>query len=104
MMNIINGGSHADNNIDIQEFMIAPIGASSFSEALQFGCEVFHSLKSKLKKNGYNTNVGDEGGFAPDISSSRKVIEFILDAITDAGFKPGKDIKLSLDVASTEFL
>ena len=102
MMNIINGGSHADNNIDIQEFMIAPVGASSFSEAIQFGCEVFHSLKSKLKKNGYNINVGDEGGFAPDISSSRNVIEFILDAITDAGFKPGIDIKLSLDIASTE--
>ncbi len=102
MINIINGGSHADNNIDIQEFMIAPVGASSFSEALQFSCEVFHSLKSKLKKNGYNINVGDEGGFAPDISSSRNVIEFILDAITDAGFKPGIDIKLSLDIASTE--
>jgi len=102
MMNIINGGSHADNNVDIQEFMIAPIGASSFSEALQFGCEIFYSLKSKLKKNGLNTNVGDEGGFAPDISSSRKVIEFILDAIVEAGFRPDNDIKLSLDVASTE--
>ena len=89
MMNIINGGSHADNNVDIQEFMIAPVGAPSFSEAIRYGCEIFHSLKSKLKQNGYNTNIGDEGGFAPDINSSKKVIEFILDAIvTSTGFNP----------------
>ena len=102
MFNIINGGSHADNNIDIQEFMIAPIGANSFNEALQYGFEVFSALKSKLKQNGLNTNVGDEGGFAPDINSSKKAIEFILEAITNSGLKIGEDIKLSLDMASTE--
>ena len=103
MINVINGGSHADNNLDIQEFMISPVGAPSFSEAIRYGCEIFHSLKSKLKQNGYNTNVGDEGGFAPDINSSEKIIEIILDSIVASGFKPGKDIKLSLDIASTEF-
>ena len=103
MINVINGGSHADNNLDIQEFMISPVGAPSFSEAIRYGCEIFHSLKSKLKQNGYNTNVGDEGGFAPDINSSKKIIEIILDSIVASGFKPGKDIKLSLDIASTEF-
>ena len=103
MINIINGGSHADNNVDIQEFMIAPVGAQSFSEAIRYGCEIFHSLKSKLKQNGYNTNIGDEGGFAPNINSSKKILEFILDAIIKSGFEPGKDIQLSLDVASTEF-
>jgi len=102
MMNIINGGAHADNIVDIQEFMIAPVGASSFSEALQYGCEIFHSLKSQLKQNGFSTNVGDEGGFTPNISSSKKVIEFILEAVTNAGFKLNTDIKLSLDVASSE--
>tara|TARA_B100000886_G_scaffold339780_1_gene306304 strand:- start:11 stop:1288 length:1278 start_codon:yes stop_codon:yes gene_type:complete len=103
MMNIINGGSHADNNVDIQEFMIAPIGANKFSEALRWGSEIFHSLKSILKSKNLNTNVGDEGGFAPNINSSSKVIETILKAIEVSGFKPGKDIYLSLDVASTEF-
>ncbi len=103
MMNIINGGSHADNDVDIQEFMVAPIGANNFSEALQHGCEIFHSLKSLLKSKGLNTNVGDEGGFAPNINSSSEVIETVLKSVEDAGFKPGKDIYLSLDVASTEF-
>ena len=103
MMNIINGGSHADNDVDIQEFMVAPIGANNFSEALQYGCEIFHSLKSLLKSKGLNTNVGDEGGFAPNINSSSEVIETVLKSVEDAGFKPGKDIYLSLDVASTEF-
>ena len=103
MMNIINGGSHADNEVDIQEFMIAPIGAQKFSEAIRWGCEIFHSLKSLLKSKSLNTNVGDEGGFAPNINSSSEVIETILKAIEDSGFKPGKDIYLSLDVASTEF-
>ena len=103
MMNIVNGGSHADNDVDIQEFMVAPIGANNFSEALQYGCEIFHSLKSLLKSKGLNTNVGDEGGFAPNINSSSEVIETVLKSVEDAGFKPGKDIYLSLDVASTEF-
>ena len=103
MMNIINGGSHADNNVDIQEFMIAPIGAKKFSEALQWGAEIFHSLKSLLKSKNLNTNVGDEGGFAPNINSSNEVIETILSSIEKSGFKPGKDVYLSLDVASTEF-
>ena len=103
MMNIINGGSHADNNVDIQEFMIAPIGANKFSEALRWGSEIFHSLKSILKSKNLNTNVGDEGGFAPNINSSGEVIETILKAIEVSGFKPGKDVYLSLDVASTEF-
>ena len=103
MMNIINGGSHADNDVDIQEFMIAPIGAAKFSEALRWGSEIFHSLKSLLKSKSLNTNVGDEGGFAPNINNSSEVIETILRAIEDSGFKPGKDIYLSLDVASTEF-
>jgi len=103
MMNIINGGSHADNNVDIQEFMIAPIGAPSFSVALQYGCEIFHSLKSILKSKNLNTNVGDEGGFAPDINNSKEVIEIIIKAIEKSGLKLNKDILLSLDVASTEF-
>ncbi|MBD1147685.1 phosphopyruvate hydratase [Pelagibacterales bacterium SAG-MED31] len=103
MMNIINGGSHADNDVDIQEFMIAPVGATSFSESLRYGCEVFHSLKSLLKSKNLNTNVGDEGGFAPNINSSAEVIEIILTAIEKAGLKINDDILLSLDVASTEF-
>ncbi len=103
MMNIINGGSHADNNVDIQEFMIAPIGAKNFSEALRWGSEIFHSLKSLLKSKNLNTNVGDEGGFAPNINSSSEVIETILKSIEDVGFKQGEEIYLSLDVASTEF-
>ncbi len=103
MMNIINGGSHADNDVDIQEFMIAPIGAEKFSDALRWGSEIFHSLKSILRSKGLNTNVGDEGGFAPNINNSNLVIETIISAVEDAGFTPGKDIYLSLDVASTEF-
>ena len=103
MMNIVNGGSHADNNVDVQEFMIAPVGASNFSEALRFGCEVFHSLKSILKSKNLNTNVGDEGGFAPNLNSSAEVIELILKAIEKAGLKINQDILLSLDIASTEF-
>ena len=103
MMNIVNGGSHADNSVDIQEFMIAPIGAPSFSESIRYGCEIFHSLKSKLKSKGLNTNVGDEGGFAPNINSSNEVIELIIEAVNSAGLSMNKDIVLSLDVASTEF-
>ena len=103
MMNIVNGGSHADNNVDIQEFMIAPVGAPNFSEAIRYGCEVFHALKSKLKSKGLNTNVGDEGGFAPDINSSNEVIELIIEAVNTTGLKMQDDIILSLDVASTEF-
>ena len=103
MMNIINGGSHADNNVDIQEFMIAPVGAPTFSESIRYGSEIFHSLKSKLKSKGLNTNVGDEGGFAPNINSSQEVIELIISAVTSTGLKMKEDIMLSLDVASTEF-
>lgn len=103
MMNIINGGEHADNNVDIQEFMILPVGAGSFSEALRYGAEVFHVLKKVLKKKGLNTAVGDEGGFAPDLSSNQEALEIILQAIEQAGFTAGKDIYLGLDVASTEF-
>ncbi|MBT3777317.1 MAG: phosphopyruvate hydratase [Pelagibacteraceae bacterium] len=103
MMNIINGGSHADNDVDIQEFMIAPVGAPTFSEALRYGCEIFHSLKSILKSKDLNTNVGDEGGFAPNVSSSAEVIEIILSAVEKVGLKINNDILLSLDVASTEF-
>ncbi len=103
MMNIVNGGSHADNDVDIQEFMIAPVGASNFSEALRYGCEIFHSLKSILKSKNLNTNVGDEGGFAPNVNSSAEVIEIILSAVEKAGLKINDDILLSLDVASTEF-
>jgi enolase len=102
-MNIVNGGSHADNDVDIQEFMIAPVGAPSFSEALRYGCEIFHSLKSILKSKNLNTNVGDEGGFAPNVNSSAEVIELILSAVEKAGLKINDDILLSLDVASTEF-
>jgi enolase len=103
MMNIINGGSHADNNVDIQEFMIVPLGAPSFSESIRYGCEIFHSLKSKLKAKGLNTNVGDEGGFAPNINSSNEVIELIIEAVNSTGLKMKKDIMISLDIASTEF-
>jgi len=102
MMNILNGGSHADNNVDIQEFMVFPIGASSFSQALQMGTETFHHLKSVLKSKGMNTSVGDEGGFAPDLSSNEEAIEIILEAIVKAGYKPGKDIYIALDVAASE--
>jgi len=103
MMNIINGGEHADNPIDVQEFMIMPVGAERFSEALRMGAEVFHNLKKKLKADGLNTNVGDEGGFAPNIASSAAALDYIMSAIEAAGYKPGEDIYLALDVASTEF-
>ncbi|BBB14942.1 enolase [Candidatus Rickettsiella viridis] len=103
MMNIINGGAHADNNLDIQEFMVLPIGASSFSEALRAGVEIFQALKTSLKKKGFNTNVGDEGGFAPDLRSHSEAIDCILEAIVQAGYTAGKDIYLGLDAASTEF-
>jgi enolase len=102
MMNIINGGKHADNNVDFQEFMIMPAGASKFAEALRMGTEVFHSLKSVLHKKGLNTAVGDEGGFAPDLKSNESAIEVILEAISQAGYKHGKDIFLALDIASSE--
>lgn len=103
MMNILNGGSHADNSIDFQEFMIMPIGAPSFSEALRMGAEVFHHLKAVLKKNGLSTNVGDEGGFAPNIKSNEEAIKFVLDAIGEAGYTAGKDIFIALDPAASEF-
>lgn len=103
MMNIINGGEHADNSVDLQEFMILPVGAPSFSEALRYGAEVFHTLRSVLQAKGMNTSVGDEGGFAPDLSSNEEAIEVILEAIEKAGFKAGEDIYLGLDVASSEF-
>jgi enolase len=103
MMNIINGGAHADNSVDIQEFMIMPTGASSIREAVRYGAEVFHSLKSVLKGRGLNTAVGDEGGFAPNLPSNEAAIEVILEAINNVGFKPGSDIHLALDTASSEF-
>ena len=102
MMNIINGGSHADNNVDIQEFMVFPIGASSFSQALQMGAEIFHQLKKVLQKRGLNTTVGDEGGFAPDLRSNEEAIEVILMAIDKTGYSAGEDISLALDVAASE--
>ena len=103
MMNIINGGEHADNSVDLQEFMILPVGAPSFKEALRYGAEVFHMLRSVLSAKGMNTAVGDEGGFAPDLSSNEEAIEVILEAIEKAGFKAGEDIYLGLDAASSEF-
>jgi enolase len=103
MMNIINGGVHADNPIDFQEFMILPVGASSFAEGLRYGAEVFHTLKSELKKAGHNTNVGDEGGFAPNLPSADAALEFVMNAIGKAGYKAGSDIVIGLDCASTEF-
>lgn len=103
MMNIINGGSHADNSIDFQEFMIMPVGAESFSHAIRMGAEVFHHLKSVLKKLGYSTNVGDEGGFAPNLKSNEEAVKVILEAIEKAGYKPGEDIFISLDPASSEY-
>jgi enolase len=103
MMNIINGGAHADNPIDFQEFMIMPVGASSFKEALRMGAETFHTLKSALKKAGHNTNVGDEGGFAPNLPSAEAALDFVMESINKAGFKPGKDMYLALDCAATEF-
>lgn len=103
MMNILNGGAHADTNVDIQEFMIAPIGAPDFSEALRAGAEVYHNLKSVLKKRGLATSIGDEGGFAPNLESNRAALDLILEAIEKAGYKPGTQIALALDVAATEF-
>jgi enolase len=103
MMNIINGGSHADNSIDFQEFMIMPVGADTFSEALRMGVETFHHLKNVLKKKGYSTNVGDEGGFAPNIKSNEEAIETVLQAIEAAGYKPGEDIYIGMDAATSEF-
>lgn len=103
MMNILNGGSHADNKIDVQEFMIMPVGAKTFSEALRMGTEVFHTLKSVLKGKGHSTNVGDEGGFAPNLGSNEEAIEVVIEAIEKAGFKPGEDIYIALDAASSEF-
>jgi len=103
MMNILNGGSHADNLIDVQEFMVMPFGASSFSEGLRWGTEIFHHLKSVLKEKGMSTNVGDEGGFAPNLGSNEEAIQVVLQAIEKAGFKPGHDVHIALDAASSEF-
>ena len=103
MMNIINGGEHADNPIDVQEFMIMPVGAETFSEGLRCGAEIFHALKAKLKADGHNTNVGDEGGFAPNLDGSKHALDYIMSAIEAAGYKPGVDVFLAMDVAATEF-
>lgn len=103
MMNILNGGSHADNKIDIQEFMVMPFGAESFSEGLRWGTEIFHHLKSVLKSKGMSTNVGDEGGFAPNLGSNQEAIEVVIEAIEKAGYKPGEDVYIALDAASSEF-
>ncbi|MCL7749011.1 phosphopyruvate hydratase [Halalkalibacter alkaliphilus] len=102
MMNIINGGEHADNNVDIQEFMVMPVGAENFREALRMGAEIFHNLKSVLKAKGYNTAVGDEGGFAPNLSSNEEALSTIIEAIEKAGFKPGEEVQLAMDVAASE--
>ncbi|WP_432401600.1 phosphopyruvate hydratase [Wukongibacter sp. M2B1] len=102
MMNILNGGEHADNNVDIQEFMVMPVGAKSFAEALRMGAEIFHNLKKVLKDKGLNTSVGDEGGFAPNLTSNEEALQVIMDAIQTAGYKPGEDVMLALDVAATE--
>ena len=103
MMNILNGGAHADNPIDFQEFMVMPVGAASLSDAVRWGAEIFQALRTKLKQAGHNTNVGDEGGFAPDLGGTRDALDFVMKAIEEAGFKTGKDIFLALDAASTEF-
>ncbi len=103
MMNILNGGAHADNNVDIQEFMIMPLGAKSFSEALRMGAETFHTLKKVLKSRGYSTSVGDEGGFAPNLKSNEEAFDVIVEAIQKAGYRPGKDIALAIDAAASEF-
>ena len=103
MMNILNGGSHADNKIDFQEFMVMPVGAQSFSQALQMGTEIFHSLKNELSSKGYSTNVGDEGGFAPNLSSNTQAIEIVLKAIESAGYRAGEDIYIAIDAAASEF-
>jgi enolase len=102
-MNILNGGAHADTNVDIQEFMVAPIGADTFKESLRWGAEIYHSLKSVLKKRGLATSIGDEGGFAPNLDSNRAALDLILEAVDLAGFKAGKEIALAMDVAATEF-
>lgn len=103
MMNILNGGSHADNKIDIQEFMVMPFGAETFSQGLQIGTEIFHTLKAVLKEKGHSTNVGDEGGFAPNLGSNEEAIEVVLEAISKAGYRPGEDVYIALDAASSEF-
>jgi enolase len=103
MMNIINGGEHADNPIDFQEFMIMPTGAESFKEALRMGAEIFHHLKKALSDGGYGTNVGDEGGFAPNLQSATEALDYVMQSIEKAGYKPGEDVHLAMDVASTEF-
>ncbi len=103
MMNVINGGAHADTNVDVQEFMVLPIGADSYREGLRWGVETYHALKSELKSKGFATGLGDEGGFAPNLANNRAALDFLMDAITKAGFTPGKDIALGLDVAATEF-
>lgn len=103
MMNILNGGSHADNKIDVQEFMIMPVGADSFSNGLRMGTEIFHHLKAVLKKNGHSTNVGDEGGFAPNLKSNEEALQYVMKAIEAAGYKPGDDVLIALDAASSEF-
>ena len=102
MMNILNGGAHADNKIDFQEFMVMPVGATNFSEGLRWGVEIFHALKNVLKKKGYSTNVGDEGGFAPNIQSNEEAIEMVLTAIDAAGYKAGSQIKIAMDAANSE--
>src|SRR5580704_6694316 len=103
MMNILNGGAHADSSVDFQEFMVMPVGAPSFSEALRWGVEIFHALKAALKKHGYSTAVGDEGGFAPSCKSNEEAIQIVLEAITAAGYKPGEQVAIALDPASSEF-
>jgi enolase len=103
MMNVINGGAHADTNVDVQEFMILPIGAETYREGLRWGVETYHALKSELKSKGFATGLGDEGGFAPNLASNRAALDLLMDAIATAGFTPGKDIALGLDVAATEF-
>ncbi len=103
MMNVINGGAHADSSVDLQEFMLAPVGASSFSEALRMGAETFHTLKGVLKKRGYSTAVGDEGGFAPSLKANEEALEVLMEAITKAGYKPGEQIAIALDPAASEF-
>src|SRR5690606_17911107 len=102
MMNILNGGAHADNKIDFQEFMVMPVGATSFSEGLRWGVEIFHNLKAVLKEKGYSTNVGDEGGFAPDIQSNEEAIETVIKAIEKAGYKPGEQVAIAMDAANSE--
>jgi len=103
LMNILNGGAHADNNVDIQEFMITPLGAATFSEALRWGTEVYHALKSVIKQRGLSTGVGDEGGFAPDLEHNRAALDLIVEAIGKAGFNPGQDVALAIDAAASEF-